>query len=145
MFVEKFVPNEFVAGCLLQSRIMYHDGVVCYDKNNNGFYDNGEGDGVSGSYAGFPDEIEAGNFDVLERGRKTENGALGYLFVGAGSFDWNMYPHEQDGTYSSYYDYHGSNFIPCYYAKIVIHFPSYDYQTEILLGDDGSGSTTNAS
>ena len=145
MVMEKFVPNEFVAGCLLQSRIMYHDGVVCFDKNHDGFYQGGEGDGVSSSYTGFVDEIAAGNFDVLGRERLIKDGAPGYLFVGSGSFDWNMYPHQLDGTVSTYYNYNGSNFIPCYQAKILVHCTYSDEITYMYLGDDGSGPTTNAS
>ena len=146
MVMEKFVPNEFVAGCLLQSRVRYHDGVICYDHNSNGMYDAGEGRGTGSDYSGFSSAIDAGDFEVLERGRKTENGALGYLYVGSGSFDYNMYPHQQDGTASTYYNYHGRNFVPCYYAKIRVKLSETHFEeTEIFLGEDGLGSTTNAS
>lgn len=144
MVMEKFVPNEFVAGCLLQSRIMFKNGVICYDKNHDGVYQPGEGDGT-GDYSGFSDEIAAGNFDVLSRERYILDGAPAYLFVGSGDFHWDTQPHVDDGTYSTYYNYHGSNFIPCYRAQLLVHCAYSDETTFIFLGDDGSGSTTNAS
>lgn len=148
MVVQEFVPNEYVASCLMQSRTRYHGGTLFFDYNNNGFYDAGEGKGTGESYSGHTEMIDAGNFEIVERGRAMDGGGLGYLFVGSGSFDYNEYPHTQDGTWDSYYNYSGSNYIPAYYAILRIHYPHYTQENVkiyLAVEDDGTGIITNAS
>ena len=146
MVMEKFVPNEYVAGCIKQSILLYEGGVLCFDdKDPYGFYNPGEDTNTGVWYAG--DIRNAISFEVLETGRMTnENGALGYFYVGSSAFDYNTYPHEQDGTYSTYYNYSGSNFVPCYYAKLKVEMNQNDTrEVTVYMRESGLNATPNVS
>ena len=144
MFMEKFVPNEFVAGCILSSLIDNPNRVLCFDKDNDGMFDNGEDNGHGNYELGVLDHAES--FEVLEKGRKTDNGALGYCYVGSGKFHYNMQPHIEDGTAATYYNYQGSNFVACYYALLKVKVSQYDIrELEFLMDESCLTATTNAS
>lgn len=140
MFMEKFVPNEFVAGCILSSLIDNPNRVLCFDKDNDGMYDEGEDDG-HGNYE-MAVLKSAESFEVLRRGRKTnDNGALAYCFVGTGSFHYDMHD-----TPSSYYNYHGSNFVDGYYALLKVTVNKDDIrEIEYIMDESCLTATTNAS
>ena len=145
MAMEKFVPNEFVAACLLHSMIPYNSGVLCFDKNNNEKFDPYEDAGTGTYYEGVLEN--AITFEVLYKGRKVnESGALAFYYVGSSSFDYNMQPHIDDGTASTYYNYLGSNFIKCYYAKLKVTISQYDIrEVDILMRESCMEATSNAS
>ena len=143
MIVEQFTPNEFVAGCVAGNAPRL-SGLYCVDSNRNGYFNSGEDRNTGPNYLGSPhtDMVLAGHFEIIEQGRYEENGALGYMYVGQGSFDYDTNLHPEG---SSYYDYSGSNFVPLLYAKIKIHYQHYDHEAKIFFADDGSGIISTAS
>lgn len=150
MMVQEFVPNEYVASCLLQSRTRYDSGTILFDVNGSRRYDQGDiARGTGSNYTGHADSIAAGHFEIIERGRAIEDGGLGYLYVGPGDFNYSHLNDSTDETWLNYYDYTGSNYIPAYYAMIRIYYNQY-YTTDpikmyLAIEDDGTSTITNAS
>lgn len=144
LVLEKFTPNEYVAGCA-KGHTERMVGTIFFDYDKDHYFDQPEGRGTGNYLGGHIDMVAAGNFEITEQGRAEENGGLGYMFVGSGSFDYNQQTHIDNGTWSTYYDYLGSNFAPCLYAKIKIHYKTYTQETMFYYADDGSGVITTAS
>ena len=147
MAMEKFVPNEFVAGCL-NANVTLVSGQFCFDLDDDGWFDwePHERSFLSNPLGGnYPDQFRAGHFKVETLGQRYlyNDIAKTYLYVGSDPFD-------DSGLNVKEYNYKDKNlFLPIYYAVIHIdepNDPGVTYRTTIYYGGTGDfGGVTNAS
>lgn len=143
MVMEKFVPNEYVAGCV-HPNVVEISGQMCFDLNGNGEFD---WDPDERGYLSYPlgiyaDSFYEGNFEIQEQGPYIYNGGETYLYVGPGTID-------DPGLTIHKYDYSDrSLFAPIYYANLLIYRPTEPEghpTTFYYTGPGTFGGVTNAS
>lgn len=143
MFVESFVPNEFVAGCLTGS-VKEAVGQMCFDLDHDGFFDwePDERGYLSYPLGTYEDNFLAGKFKVTKKGRYIyEEGGETYLYVGPGTID-------DPGLSGISYDLNSNIFLPIYYANVEIeenYSPIPHKTVYYFTSPDGLAAVSNAS
>lgn len=111
LFIESFVPNDFVAVCENSEDNLYSSGVFCFDLDDDKEYDTSpnEQSNLGGEYLGghYLTDFKKGHFKILNKGRYLYEGGKTYLYLGTQPFNDN-------GTYS----YTSNLFAPLYYAEL---------------------------
>ena len=142
MFVEVFVPNEYVAGCL-SGTAKEAVGQFAFDLDHDTMFD---WDPDERSFLSYPlgtyaDNFLAGKFRVKNKGRFLYQDGETYLYVGGGTMD-------DPGLSGISYNLNSDIFLPIYYANVDIEetYGGPPHNTNYYFtSPDGLAAVTNAS